>query len=208
MTGKLAALFILAGLVLSASASRAAREESDAAWPCPQPLAPENAVAARWHGPSPEGKGDWQSEPAVAALVQRIAPRNVDIEAGKAAIASFIQDLPKSEPERERLIALAFAGLQAETRRERSSLIDRIKQLGERQRKLTDLVARLTAEYDAIPANAQGEDAQRRADLAQRRAYTTRTFEEVQRTMRYACEAPAALDARLGAYDDALAAAQ
>jgi len=36
--------------------------------------------------------------------------------------------------------------------------------------------------------------------LQQRHDFTARNFEEIQRTIRYACEAPVALDARLGAW--------
>jgi hypothetical protein len=40
--------------------------------------------------------------------------------------------------------------------------------------------------------------------LQQRYNFTALNFEEIQRTIRYACEAPVALDARLGAWARAL----
>jgi hypothetical protein len=40
--------------------------------------------------------------------------------------------------------------------------------------------------------------------LQQRHDFTARNFEEIQRTIRYACETPVALDARLGAWARAL----
>jgi len=48
----------------------------------------------------------------------------------------------------------------------------------------------------------------RRHDLEQRFAYVTQAFESAQRTMRYACNAPIALEARLGRYAQAARAAQ
>jgi hypothetical protein len=40
--------------------------------------------------------------------------------------------------------------------------------------------------------------------LQQRHDFTARNFEEIQRTIRYACETPVELDARLGAWARAL----
>ena len=40
--------------------------------------------------------------------------------------------------------------------------------------------------------------------MAQRLAFVIREFEEAEQTLRYACEAPVALEARLGAYARAL----
>ncbi|MBO0736472.1 MAG: hypothetical protein J2P48_07875, partial [Alphaproteobacteria bacterium] len=110
----------------------------------------------------------------------------------------------KAAKDRPRRAALAFLGLLDETNRERSALIGQLKQIGRRQRELANLVARLAAEVDAIPAGATGEAAGKRADLQQRHDFTARNFEEIQRTIRYACETPVQLDARLGAWARAL----
>ena len=200
------AVFVALSLALPAAAAPRGNAAGENDWPCQQRLVPVIAAATVWDGPSLDKIGDWRSEPAVAALVQRISPRSVDEAAGSAAIAAFVKELPSDRAARERLVTLAFAGLLEETNRERSFVINRIKELDERQQKVSALVARLTAEYDAIPSDAQGEAATRRADLERRRTYVARTFDEVRRTMRYACEAPTALDARLGAYARALQA--
>jgi len=102
------------------------------------------------------------------------------------------------------MLELAFLGLVEETNRERDVLIDRLKEFGERQHNLAGLISRLTAEHDAIAADARGDDAVRRDDLEERLTYATRAFDGMQRTIRYACEAPAQLEARLGAYAHAL----
>jgi anti-sigma-K factor RskA len=124
---------------------------------------------------------------------------------GESAIQQFTRDL---EGDRKRLITLAFAGLLDETNRQRSEVIQRIKALAERQRNLANLVARLTTELDQTPApaNPASPDAAPRADLAQRLTFSSRAYNELQRTMRYACDVPGQLDARLGAYARALAA--
>jgi len=187
---------------LAAAAARAAPPVTDPDWPCQQPLMPTVSAAALWSGGGADAAADWQAAPEVAALVKRIAPRAVAAADGVAAIADFAQ--PLSPEARQRLLPLVFSGLVAETNDARSLLIAKLKEFGARQRNLSALVARLTAEFDAITAEAQGDDARRRADLAERMTYTTRAFEGMQRTLRYACEAPVALEARLGAYARAL----
>ena len=54
------------------------------------------------------------------------------------------------------------------------------------------------------PESATADEATRRSDLEQRFAYVTQAFESAQRTMRYACNVPIALEARLGRYAQAL----
>jgi hypothetical protein len=174
-------------------------------WPCQQPLVPALTAAMIWSGPPIADLGDWHAEPAVAALVTLIAPRDVQTAQGETAIAQFTRVTAHG---RKRLITLAFAGLLDETNRERGEVIERIKALAERQRHLSDLVAKLTAQLDATPAPADpsSDAAAQRADLVQRWTFSSRAYTELQHTMRYACEIPAQLDARLGAYARALAA--
>jgi hypothetical protein len=206
MSGRcLASLFAAAALALSPPLARAAQPPQAADWPCQQRLVPVITAGTIWTGPPLEGIGDWQADPRVAALVNRISPRDVSAADGEKAIADFIERL--HDEDRTRLVTLTFAGLLEQTNHQRQFLIERIEDLGERQHKLANLIAQIIAELDAIPPDAKGDAAAQRADLEQRRAFTTRSFESVQRTMRYACEAPVQLDARLGAYARMLAQA-
>jgi hypothetical protein len=90
------------------------------------------------------------------------------------------------------------------TDRERAALIEELKEIGRRQRELAGLVGRLGTQLNAIPPGATGQDAARRVDLQQRYDFSARNFDEIQRTIRYACETPVELDARLGAWARAL----
>jgi hypothetical protein len=198
---------LLAGLLVLADAAcfaaPAPRRGGDADWPCQQRLMPVIGSGALWSGPPLDSAGDWHGEPTVAELVGRIAPRNVSTEAGVAAIGTFADELPAAA-DRPRLMTLVFAGLLDETNRERTEIIARLKDLGHRQHELADIASRAGEALRGIPADATGDDAARRTDLEQRFAFVTQAFENTQRTMRYACEAPVRLEARLGRYAQAV----
>jgi hypothetical protein len=170
-------------------------------WPCQQRLVPKLAAAAYWNAPSLDNAGDWRTDPVVANLVRRIAPRPVSTEEGLTEIAAFARTL---SGDRQHRLGLAFLGLLDESDRERALLIEELKAIGRRQRELADLVARLATELRSVPPDPTGEAAARRIDLQQRHDFSARNFEEIQRTIRYACETPVALDARLGAWARAL----
>jgi hypothetical protein len=168
----------------------------DPDWPCQQRLVPQLAAASYWSGPL-DAEGDWRADPDVTELVRRLAPRQVTTEDGLAAIADFAKTPAGGRSHR---LALVFRGLLEETDRERADLIERLLQMGRRQRELADLTARLGDELKSVPPEATDQ----RLDLQQRHDFTARNFEEIQRTIRYACETPVALDARLGAWARAL----
>ncbi len=189
----------VASLVFSLAAEAAGPDPN---WPCQQAPVATMTAAMIWDGPPIDNIGDWHAEPAVAALVAQIAPRNVSTQDGEAAIQAFLHDL---HGDRKRLITLAFAGLLEETNDQRSTVISRIKDLAERQRNLSDVVARLTAEVDALPSNGSANSPEH-TELLDRWNFATRAYTEMQRTMRYACEIPGQIDGRLGAFARALAA--
>ena len=195
---------IIGFTLLSQTATAQVVSRADAAWPCQQALVPVLTPAKMWDGPAIDGIGDWHGEPRVAALVQRISPRDVSAQTGEGAIDEFVRSLG---PDRTHAVLLAFAGLLDETNRERTQVVERIQELGERQHNLATLIGHLTAELDAMPPNPQGEAVASRDELQQRWTFNSRTYADVQRTMRYACQVPASLETRLKAYAHRLEAA-
>lgn len=203
MLGRCVMAALLATL-LNGAAGGAPADTKD--WPCQQRLVPTLGGGAFWTAPPLDSAGDWRTEPRVAALVEQIAPRRVTGEEGVAAIADFAISLGAATG-KDRLLTLAFAGLLDETNRDRSNVISRLMELGRRQHDLADIASKANAELRALPPAADSatpEEAAHRTDLEQRFAYVTQAFESAQRTMRYACEVPVALEARLGRYAQAL----
>lgn len=189
-------ILAIAAFCLLPRMAAAAPPSTDPDWPCQQPLVPIVSAEMVWSGPPLEGIGDWHSDDAAVALVTAISPREVPIDDGKAAIARFLR---AHRPKRMLTIEHAVAGLVEESNNTRTRVIAQIKVLADRQRSLADIVSQLTAERDKA-----GKDAD--ADLVERWTFTERTYYEMQRTMRYACEVPAELDQRLGLYAKALQA--
>jgi hypothetical protein len=200
---KIRLLVMTLGLAVAATvnARSAPPRAEDPDWPCQQRLVPKLTAAAYWSGPALDGLGDWRAEPEIADLVRRLAPRRVATQEGLSEIAAFVRTMSTDRPRR---LALVFRGLLEETDRERAGLIEGLKEIGQRQHELADLVARLATELNGIPPDAGGEAAAKRVDLQQRHDFTARNFEEIQRTIRYACETPVELDARLGTWARAL----
>lgn len=195
---------VAAGLALAAAiacgpAALAARGD-DPDWPCVQRLVPRLDAGSLWTGPALPQDDAWRAEPDAAALVARITPRAVTEEAGLGAIADFAAPLDPAA--RRRLLPLGLAGLLAETNRQRGELIDRIKAFAHRQRDLAEAVNRLAAERDALPPASPAS-----AEVEQRYFFAAKAFQDTERTLRYACELPVRLEARLGAYARALEAA-
>ena len=199
--GAAAAVLVLIGIL--AVPALAAPPPTDPDWPCQQRLVPELGAGAFWTGPPLDGAGDWKAEPRVSELVDRLSPRTVAAEDGVVAIGAFA-DAIAADPDRKRLLTLLFAGLLAETNQERSDVITRLKELGKRQHDLADIASHASEELQHIPADATGDAAAKRTDLEQRFQFVTQAFQNTQRTMRYACEAPTRLEARLGRYAQAI----
>jgi hypothetical protein len=79
-------------------------------------------------------------------------------------------------------------------------VIVRLKGLGRRQQSLSELVDKVTDESQRAPPDASGPDAERRTEIEQRRTFLIRAFQQTQRTLQYACQAPTDLEARLGRF--------
>ncbi len=195
-------VFVLT-LALAANAV-AAPPAADPDWPCQQRLVPHLSPATYWTGPAPPAGVDWHADPKLSALIEAISPRDVPTEDGTAKLTAFAQSLPAAE--RAKSVSLAFTALVEQTNEERDGVIARLKSLGARQRSLAKRIESDEAALQAIPADASGDQAAERAGITERHDLLVRSYHDIGETIRYACQVPSDLDARLGAYARALQA--
>jgi hypothetical protein len=189
-------------LMLSGAGAAAAPAGTDPDWPCKQRLVPELTAATFWSGPALPVDRDWHADAQVASEVAAISPRDVPLDEGIVHLGHFLEKLKKAE--RKTILPQVFIGIVEETNRQRAEIIGSIKDLARRQRALGDTVAKITTELEDNAATSDSDAARRRDEITQRRAFVIRSFEETERTMRYACEVPVDLEARLGGYAQAI----
>ena len=194
--GRVCTRFLFAGAA-AVAAGAAGPPPADPDWPCVQRLVPTLTANTIW--PGHDAAGDWRADPQVAAVVADAAPRSRPVPDAVARLDAFAAALPADK--RPASLSLLFAGLVDETNRQRGQVIDSLHGIARRQRSLTEVTGRVTAEVRAMPADTS---AAVRDEAVQRRAFLIREYEEIGRTIRYACEVPAALEARLGSFAQAL----
>ena len=184
-------------LLLAWLVAAAGPPPADPDWPCVQRLVPELTAGTYWPGAGEHA--DWRSDPQVSELVDAVTPRSEPVEQGVKRLRAFASGVPAKD--RASVLGRVFAGLVEETNAERGRVIERLRDMSRRQRAVTDTVARVTTEMQALPASAPADQ---RAEVANRRAFLIRDYDAMERTIRYACEAPVDLSARLGAFARAL----
>jgi hypothetical protein len=141
----------------------------------------------------------WRDDEKIFPLVTDIVDRDTPDADALAKLNTYADTIPADQ--RATAIPFLFGAIVDQTNDERNLLVQRIKQLGLRQRRMGDVVARISTQVDEM----QPTDS-RYHDLAGERDFDVRAFQETQHTMRYACEAPAAMERRLGVFARALQA--
>jgi hypothetical protein len=185
-------------IALAMSAAHAQPPPQDPDWPCFQRLVPKLEPGSYWPGPPVPPATGWRDDPAVMEIVTDVTDRDMTDEAAASKLKAYLDSLPADKPANK---AFLFSAIVDQTNDERGDLIARIEQLARRQRALSNTISDLSAKADAAPPVS-------RDDLNGQRDLTIRAFQEAQRTMRYACEAPANMDRRLGVLARVLSAAR
>ena len=181
------ALLFLSLLALS-SAARAQFPGADPEWPCAARLVPTLTPGAYWNGAVPANSG-WRDDDKLFPLVTAIVDRDTPDAEAIAKLTAFAATIPAANR------PALFGAIVDQTNDERTVLINRIKQLGLRQRRMGDNIARLSTELDTLlPTDPH------RTELVGERDLDVQAFGETQHTMTYACEAPANMERRLGEF--------
>ena len=193
---------MLGACLLAAGQAGAARAQgtvpaANPDWPCFSPLRRHIDPALLWSGPLPAKGADWRKDAPIAALVAEIVPRDRNLAKAEVKLEAFIKGLPNAG--RKARLTLLFAGLFQESARERARVIARIEALTARQRSLSLRIAKVSAEAGAVPQDNATADtvAGARQKLVFQRNLMIHIFKSMQATMRYACDVPPAIVARL-----------
>lgn len=185
----------LASVILAVTLGAAAAAD-EVPLPCQQHFADRLAPATYWEDASQLDKlPDWHKDKKIAALVGKLAPRDTPEDEAVHDLAAFRKaHHDKKSP------ALLFTGLVEETDRQRAEVIAKIHGMAERQANLFGTIQKVNDELAATPDN-QGA---KHDEILQRRGFLQRDYDSLDKTLRYACQIPVDLEARLGAFARAL----
>jgi hypothetical protein len=166
------------------------------ALPCQQHFADSLAPATYWQDSAQlEGLPDWHKDKKIAALVGKLAPRDVPQDDAVSQLTTF-----RKAPHGKKAVPMVFTGLVEETDRQRSEVIAKIRDMAERQANLTGTIRTVDDELSKTP-DSEGA---KHDEIVQRRGYLQRDYDSLDKTLRYACQIPVDLEERLGAFSKAL----
>jgi hypothetical protein len=188
----------------NAGAPEAAPPGDDANWPCEQVLVPEVSAAVVWDGPSVDDLGaSWREVPEVAELVARISEPHADQASSERAIAGFAAGL--KDEDREGMLTLLFAGVLETLNADRAMLIRGIHRYSRDQERRARALDDDLQEMIRLEQEPGEEATQRLADLRERITWEQRVFDDREKSIRFLCARPVAVEQRLGALARAIA---
>jgi hypothetical protein len=179
--GRLACLILMAA---SATAQAAGPPKADPDWPCHQAKVAEFPLASIWDGPPIDTAGGTEDS-AIAGLVAQMSQRRVPVAEVQASLAKLAGD-----PQAKQKIAAAFGAAFADLTRQRSEIIAGLDRFGHKQREMAE---RIRAENETAHRDAEPD-----AQALQKLEWDLRVFDERRRTASYVCEAPQAIETRIG----------
>ena len=163
-------------------------------WPCAQAKVPEISLAAVWAGPPLDDAAEkWKGDPKVSALVERLAARKLPLEDAQKAVMQFL-----AAPGTDKMAAgkLLFAGLFDTLNAQRSSVMNGLERVTQRQREAADKIRKDTIALQALQ-DATPPDQPKVDELGNQLVWETRIFEDRRRVVKFVCEVPTIIDQRL-----------
>ena len=177
----------LVGLMVAvavAPAQAAGPPGKDPDWPCHQAEIVEFPLASVWDGPPIETAAGWRDDPDIAGLAAQMSQRRVPLDEVKASLATLAASGAKPK------VAQAFAAAFDDLVRQRAEVIAGLDRFGRKQRQMAE---RLRAENEAAHKGPEPD-----AQALQKLEWDLRVFDDRRRTASYVCEAPQAIETRIG----------
>ena len=181
---------VLIGLACLVFAASPAAAGSDPNWPCRQPRVGDFPLASVWDGQAIEsGATAWRDDTDVAALVATMAQRRAplaEVQTGVAKLAAAPEGKPK--------LLQAFGAAFEDLVRQRAEIIAGLERYGRKNHEMADHIRaeNETAHKETTPGAGPDEAA------LQKLQWDLRVFEDRRRTANYVCEAPQAIESRIG----------
>ncbi|MDE3175622.1 MAG: hypothetical protein KGM15_05860 [Pseudomonadota bacterium] len=189
---RLDAWAVVIALLAAAPALAAGRPKGDPDWPCQQPKVAEFPLASVWDGPplNLDATG-WRGDPATAGLAAQMSQRRVPLAEVKAAVDKMLAANTPADKDR---VKQAFAAAFADLVRQRGEILAGLDRYGRRMHEMADRIRaeNETARRDETPGVAAAD-----AGL-QKLQWDLRIYDDRRRTVHFVCEAPQAIEARIG----------
>ncbi len=177
-----------------AAAPSLAWAAADSDWPCEQIKVPELSLASVWAGPPVDpARSDWQDDPAVAALVQKLAPRRQPLDQAEPVIQAFARQAGSRK--QAQLVAL-MAGLFSVLDQERDSVLSGLDRFGSRQKQLAQQIHADSDRLRALQREAAA-DLNALAELTRQIGWEVEVFQDRRQAIGYACDIPSRIEQRL-----------
>jgi hypothetical protein len=175
-------------LAAAGMAPGALNKEPD--WPCQQRLVPELAMAQMWNGPPPPDGALWQSDAAIAPLALELAEKPPGETAAKIEAFATAQPADTRAPR----LALLFKASLEVINGQRSKEIAGIKRYTRTQQALAKKIADESSKLGNLPPGPDSVPPPELAEVKQARDWDIRVFEDRQRSLKYLCDQPVALE--------------
>jgi hypothetical protein len=191
------------GAATPEAANTATTTAAKSEWPCEQTERPEISIGSVWQGPDPESaSGNWRNDPAVAALVDQIAPRRMPQDEAVAAVHRFSAGYSQN---RSTVLTALFAGLFETMSEERSAIIRGIRHFNNRQDSLSQRIQDGWKQMDQLdPGSNDPKVIEQRVNLQQTIDWDSRVFDDRERLLPVICQQPSVIEQRLFALSRAI----
>ena len=174
-------------------AQGAGRPKRDPDWPCQQSKVEAFPLASVWDGPPLDlDANGWRDDSETADLAAQMSQRRVSIADVKTAVDKLLAaDAAAARDKLKQAFAAAFVDLS----RQRADILAGLDRYG---RKMHEMAERIRAENETAHKDETPGVATDDAAL-QKLQWDLRIYDDRRRTVHYVCEAPQAIEGRIGA---------
>jgi hypothetical protein len=179
---------------LLAPALALAQAHGDPDWPCQQIKISELSLAAVWSGPPVDLRDDrWKDNPAVADMVEKLAPRRQPIEQMQTLLHDFAEH---AGPDKQAQLLQIFVGVFTVLDGERDSVISGLDRFGARQK---HLAADIRGDNETLRSlqNDPAADPKAVQQMTQKVAWEVEVFQDRRQALSYTCDVPSKIEQRL-----------